>query len=263
MRSNLYFTAVFFLLPLLSRANSEPAHPEKSEKSPAKPSTEGARKLVDKMNCEALPQKSTADLWKMSDCYFKLGNAPKSTEILQQITRKNPKDLEAYFTTSWLLWNEGHARGGEEEKKKNEAALTELNRARVSNPTHWEVDREVGDFFLLRLKSPEKAYPEFLKARAHFDGDFSRGVPGAERGAKAAIEGRIARVAEALGNKGEAVEASCRALYFDPDDTSAEKRIETLGGSCVRKQVKDPTQTEAKPVTSETTTPKKSKPHAD
>ncbi len=226
-----------------------PAHPEPTQTS------SGAKKLMGKFDCESLPQKSTQELWKMSDCYFKLGNRSKVIEILKAITTQNPKDVSAYVSSAWLLWEEGHTRGGEEEKRKTEAALAEFTRARVANPTHWELDTELGDFYLLRLKSPEKAYPEFLKARAHFNGDFSHGVPPAEKGRKAAIEDRIARIAESLGNKGEAVEASCRALYFDPDDKSAEKRLESLGGSCLRKKVKDPNLEDAA-----TNSPEKSKP---
>jgi len=222
-------------------------HPKVSSKETPKteqPNTKAAQLFVNRVACEGLPQKTESEQWGMAECFFKIGVYSKAVEILREISRKNPKDLEAYFNASWMLWTDGHALGGEDEKKKNMEAVEELQRARISNPTHWEVDTELGDFYLLRLNLPQKAYTEYIKAREHYEGDYSRSVPKAENGRKAAIEDRIGRVAELLDNKGEAVEASCRALFFDPDDKAAENRINKIGGSCIRKKVKDPTKGE-------------------
>jgi tetratricopeptide (TPR) repeat protein len=196
--------------------------------------------FVEVAKCETLPQKENDDLWNLAECYFKISAPEKAAEILREITRKNPQDLEAYFTSSWLLWSRGRLLGGSEERKKTLEALEELQRARVANPTHWEADVELGDFYALRLDLPEKAYAEYLKARAHYEGDYSRNVPRADLGRRASIENRIARTAERLERRGEAVEASCRALFFDPDDPSAKTRLERLFGSCVKKGVEDP-----------------------
>ncbi|MBS1985026.1 MAG: hypothetical protein JST16_12725 [Bdellovibrionales bacterium] len=203
-----------------------------------------AQKLSDKVSCEKLPQKTDTDLWNLAECFYRIGVTDSTIQILRSISQKNPKDIEAFFTTSWLMWQEGRARGGAEEKKRSQEALAELLKSRLPNPTHWEVDTEIGDFYYLRMNAPEKAYPEYIKARQHYDGDYSRNVPRAENGRKAAIEDRVARAAEIMDRKGESVEASCRALFFDPDDSSALDRIKRLSGSCTSKEIKDPRKTE-------------------
>jgi len=231
------------LLSALAWASDTKHPPAKTEKPDAsklsQPKGESPN-FVEVAKCETLPQKINDDLWNLAECYFKINAADKAASVLREITRKNPQDLDAYFTASWLLWSRGRVLGGGEERKKTLEALEELQRARVANPTHWEVDTEIGDFYMLRLDLPEKAYAEYIKARSHYEGDYSRNVVRAELGRRASIEDRIARIAEKLDRRGEAVEASCRALFFDPDDRSAKTRLERLYGSCVKKGVQDP-----------------------
>jgi tetratricopeptide (TPR) repeat protein len=176
---------------------------------PAKPRSKAANELMEKVRCEQMPQKSEQDLWDRSQCYFQLGDHMSAAEGLREITKRNPRDLEAYFTSSWLLWSYGKISGGSEEEKATKNALDELQRARLANPFHWEVDVEIGDFYFLRLNQPEKAYVEYLNARKHYEGEPTKNVPKAENGRKAAIENRIARTAEKLDRRGEAIEASC------------------------------------------------------
>jgi tetratricopeptide (TPR) repeat protein len=202
--------------------------------------TERGDKLLRQAACENLPQKSTEDLWRVAECFRKEGDPKQAVASLREIVRKDPRDLEASFIAAWLLWEDGHRRGGREEQDKTREALEELKSARVNNPSHWLMDTELGDFYLLRLKAPELAFPEYIKARSHYDGDFARNVENASPGRKVSIENRIARTADMIGRKGESVEASCRALFFDPDDKEALARIERLSGSCERKGVKDP-----------------------
>jgi tetratricopeptide (TPR) repeat protein len=217
-------------------------HGAKSEdkKNESDASSEKGDKLLRQAACENLPQKTSEDLWKVAECFRKEGDPGQAIASLREITRKDPRDLEAAFITAWLLWEDGHRRGGREEQARTREALEELKQARVNNPSHWLMDTELGDFYLLRLKAPELAYPEYVKARSHYDGDFARNVEAASVGRKTAIENRIARTSEMIGRKGEAVEASCRAMFFDPDDKEALQRIERLSGSCERKGVKDP-----------------------
>lgn len=236
-----------------TKKGSEKEPETKTEgKAAAKPSAHGEAKKSEKLDpkkeksCDALPQETPEQKWAMADCHFKASANMQAVETLKRIRDQNPKDLEAYFHGSWLLWNEGHTMGGEKEKKFSLEALGELEKARLANSTHWQVDTEIGDYYLLRLNMPQKAYPEFLLARKHYDGDFARKVPKAENGRRAAIEDRIAQTAEMLDMKGAAVEASCRALFFDPDDKTAEARVKRLYGSCVRKGVKDPQKKEEK-----------------
>jgi tetratricopeptide (TPR) repeat protein len=212
------------------------------EKAPSeKPAGEAAAKsLQQKSSCELLPQKSSKDLWNVAQCYQEAGDPGQSVSSLRELVRKNPQELEAYFIAAWLLWDEGHKAGGSKEIDRSREAVEELQNARLANPTHWMVDVEMGDFFALRLKAPEKAIAEYQKARQHYDGDYARAVPAASPGRKTAIENRLARTSASLGRKGEAVEASCRALFFDPDDDEAKRRIEKLSGSCDRKKVEDP-----------------------
>jgi tetratricopeptide (TPR) repeat protein len=226
------FFALFFIAPW-AKASKSPSPKEKKSAS---------QLLKEKAKCESLPQKSVNDLWEVSDCYHNLGDSFKTVSILRKISERDPKQLEAYFTASWLLLKEGKATGGVEEKSKQAEALDELKRAKLSNPSHWEVYTELGDYYFLRTTPPsfDKALVEYLDARKYYGGDPIRGVPRAELGKRAAIEDRIARTAEKLGRKGEAVEASCRALFFDPDDSAAEKRVKALGGSCKKKGVKNP-----------------------
>ena len=254
-----------FALPLMAfngtkkMTQAQAAHPQgSSETKEEKPVSKLFEKVSEKESsketpskakpppgCEALPQKNSADLWKVAECFFKQGAQTKAVEVLREVSRKNPHDLDAYFTASWMLWTQGQNKGGETEKEGTAEALAELDRAQLANPTHWEVFTERGDFYFLRLNSPTKAYAEYIKARALYGGDYSRNVPKAENGRRAAIEDRIARTTEKLDRKGEAVEASCRALFFDPDDKGARERIERLFGSCTRKKVKDPRKSSA------------------
>ena len=203
-------------------------------------STEKGDKLLRQAACESLPQKTSEELWKVAECFRKEGDPGQAIASLREVTRKDPRDIEAAFVTAWLLFEDGHRRGGREEQNRTREALEELKQARVNNPSHWLMDTELGDFYLLRLKAPELAFPEYIKARSHYDGDFARNVEAASVGRKTSIENRIARTAEMIGRKGEAVEASCRAMFFDPDDKEALTRIERLAGSCERKGVKDP-----------------------
>lgn len=214
--------------------------------APKKPQPSEGESLLRQATCESLPQRTTEDLWAVSECFRKEGDSSQAIASLREIQRKSPQELEASFIVAWLIWEEGHKKGGSEEQKGVQEALNELKKARVNNPTHWLLDVEIGDFYFLRMKAPQLAYPEFLNARKHYDGDFARSVEKASPGRKAAIENRIARTVEVLGRPGEAVEASCRALFFDPDDKEALKRIETHSGSCERKDVKDPNQSQKK-----------------
>ncbi|MEO5668387.1 MAG: tetratricopeptide repeat protein [Bdellovibrionota bacterium] len=206
----------------------------------AESTAEKGDKLLKQAACENLPQKTSEELWKVAECFRRENESSQAVASLRAIVRKDPRDLEASFVAAWLLWEDGHHKGGREEQNKTREALEELKKARMNNPSHWMMDTELGDFYLLRLKAPELAMPEYLKARSHYDGDFARSVENASTGRKTSIENRIARTADMLGRKGEAVEASCRALFFDPDDKEALARIERLAGSCERKGIKDP-----------------------
>jgi tetratricopeptide (TPR) repeat protein len=214
--------------------------PENASKQPENSKNASGKAFLDKLNCEQLPQKTTKDLWNLAECYEKIGDYFRAVGSLREVSRRDPQDLESYFVSAWLLWREGRRQGGITESKKNSEALDELMKARLSNPTHWRVDAEIGDFFFLRLGNIPQSYAEYIKAREHYNGDYARSVPEASLGMKTSIENRIARATEILDRKGEAVEASCRALYFDPDDKDARKRIEKLAGSCTRKGVLDP-----------------------
>jgi len=214
-----------------------------NEKTPNTPAgTSESEKLLRKAACESLPQRNSEDLWKIAECFRKEGDVRQAVASLREIVRKDPQDIEASFIAAWLIWEEGHKNGGRDEQRATKEALQELKRSRVNNPSHWLMDTEIGDFYYLRMRAPQLAYPEYLKARNHYDGDFARNVDKASSGRKASIENRIARSAEGLGRPGEAVEASCRALFFDPDDKEALQRIKKHSGSCDKKGVKDPRQ---------------------
>jgi len=231
---------VFRFSALLTLLLSAPLHAD-SKKEP-KDSKE-AESFKKQLGCEKLPQGNVSERMKLANCYYKMDADTKAIEVLREVTRKNPQQLDAYFLSSWLLWRMGMRSGGEVEEAKSLEALGELEKARLSNPTSWVVDREVGDFYFLRLNKAPKARVEYMKARENYDGDFSHGVPKASRGEKAAIEDRIGRVSEILEIKGEALEASCRSLFFDPDNSVAEARIKRLG-NCLRKGVKNPNKDE-------------------
>jgi tetratricopeptide (TPR) repeat protein len=222
-----------------SLANDKKLEPKK-ENAASESAASESEKLLRKAACENLPQRSSEDLWRVAECFRNENDIRQAVASLREITRKDPKDIEAAFIAAWLIWEEGHKKGGREEQSAIKEALDELKKSRINNPTHWLIDTEIGDFYFLRMQAPHLAYPEYLKARSHYDGDFARNVDKASVGRKASIENRIARSAEAIGRKGEAVEASCRALFFDPDDKEALERIEKLSGSCERKAVSDP-----------------------
>lgn len=224
--------SVFFLLSAAVANDHPPAA------APAAPSKTTTPKRSG--HCEDMAQRNAADFWNLSQCYYQGGNFAKAVQILKSIYRENPKEVDAIFVASWLLWSDGHSVGGELEEIRTKEALEELTRLKEAQPKDWRVRVELGDYYFLRLNKAVEAYAEYNEARRIYDGDYSRSVPAAESGRKASIENRIARTAEVLGRKGEAVEASCRALFFDPDDKSAQKRIEKAHGSCNRKEVADP-----------------------
>lgn len=190
--------------------------------------------------CEQLPQLTTSDLWNVADCHYQKRNYEKTIDVLREVRRRNSHELDAFFTAAWLLWKVGSSRGGADETRMTAEALKELQDASLQHPTNWKVFTEIGDFYFLRLNQPDKAYAQYLNARKYYKGDYARKSAEAPQGLKAAIEARIGRTAEKLGRKGEAVEASCRALFLDPDDKGSEERVERLFGSCDRKKVKDP-----------------------
>lgn len=236
LRSSLCRLLTLTTLLLFSQGSQAAKDPAPADQN----ASSKGQQILGQAQCEKLPQITTDDLWKIAECYQEQANIDQAVASLREIVRKDSKNLEASFVMAWLTWEQGRAIGGRSEKKKLQEALGHLTRARKNNPTHWLLDVEIGDFYFLRLKKPELAYPEYLKARSNYDGDFSRDVEAASKGRKTSIENRIARTALILGRKGEAVEASCRALYFDPDDAEAKLRIENLSGSCARKAVKDP-----------------------
>jgi tetratricopeptide (TPR) repeat protein len=220
------------LAPLAQASDSHSAKTEKPKEA-AKP------------QCTDLPQRSQKELWAVAECFYKASKNQQAIKVLRGVTTKDPKDLEAYYILSWLLWNEAQTQPLDIERELKEAALAELSQAVKVMPYHWGPWIERGDFYALNLRQIDKAYADYLKGRALYAGDADRGIPGASAGRKASIENRIARTCEQIERKGEAVEASCRALFFDPDDKDAQARIKRLGGSCVRKGVADPRATKA------------------
>jgi len=225
-----------------AKAENAEAHATPLEKSEKKPHIS----TLERPGCELMPQKKASDLWEVAECYFKMGLSLKAGDVLKEIAKKDPRDLDAFFTASWMLWNESLSKQGDLEKHFQDQSLEMLNQAVDHNPTDWQVYVERGDHFYLRLNDVTKAYAEYIKAQSLYQGDFSRKILPAEVGRKASIEARIARTTEKLGRKGESVEASCRALYFDPDDKGSKDRIERLHGSCTRKKVADPRKEENK-----------------
>ncbi len=195
---------------------------------------------LEKPGCEMMPQKTTDQLWDLAECYYRAARIEKASDVLTELTKRDPRNVDAFFLGSWLIWSQSQSKTGDLEKKLQNEALEILDRAVELNSTHWETYVERGDFYFLRLNNITKAYAEYTKARSLMDGDFARKVRPADVGRKASIEARIARTAEKLDRKGESVEASCRALFFDPDDQGSKDRIERLFGSCTRKKVMDP-----------------------
>ncbi len=216
------------------------------EKTPSKEESKGSTRsknfndFLKHSTCESMPQKTIEHLWKQAECYYNSKTYQQAVDVLRIMSRRDPKNIDAHVLASWILWKDGELSGGALSQKRNTEALEELNKARAANPSHWEVDVEIGDFHYLRLHKPENGYQEYLRARNHYDGDPTRGVMAATPGRKGSIETRIAMAAKDLGRKGEAIEAACRALFFDPDDIAAQDIIKKLYGSCVKKEVKDP-----------------------
>lgn len=186
-------------------------------------------------DCKSLPQNDVSALWERTDCYHKNGNHQQAIRSLKEIIRRDPKDLDAYFVARWMLWNESKLHLAPKNKQLLRDAKKIMKLAKEQNERHWMVEYEWGDYYFLRLNEPTKAIVHYLKARELYNGDKADGVQEASKGKKAAIENRIARTAELLNRPGDAVLASCRALYFDPDDKSAKTRLKELGGNCLRK----------------------------
>jgi tetratricopeptide (TPR) repeat protein len=194
-------------------------------------------------DCQNLKSKQENDYWKTMTCYFQQNEFEKAAQTGELLLSKHPNNLQAYTLTSWFYWKTSNKLSGSQESDLIEKALQLLNQMVAQFPQSWQAYVERSDYYYLRLKRLDLAYADLIKARDlyHLAEAESRSQE-ATVGQKASIENRIARISENLGRTGEAVEASCRALYFDPDDPSALDRIKRLAGSCLRKKVQDPRQ---------------------
>lgn len=191
--------------------------------------------LENRLACEKLPEEKRPELKKKANCFFKAKLYEQSVLYLRKITTLFPRDVEAYALTSFALWTQANDSSGDEKDSLIEKAKEELNRASVLNPSHWKVFMEIGDFYYLRLNSPERSIKHYIRAQELYEGDKAQNVPPASSGQKAAIENRIARNNEELVRLGEAVSSSCLALQWDPDNKEAQDRLTKLAGSCKRK----------------------------
>ena len=191
--------------------------------------------LETRLVCEKLPEEKRDELKKKANCFFKAKLYEKSAHYLRKITTLFPRDVEAFALTSFALWTQAIESAGEEKDSLIEKAKEELNRASVLNPNHWKVFMELGDFYYLRLNSPERSIKHYQRAQELYEGDKAQNVAPASTGQKAAIENRLARNNKDLDRLGEAVSSSCLALQWDPDNKEAQDRLTELAGSCKRK----------------------------
>ncbi len=172
---------------------------------------------------------SIEEHWKIARDHFEKRAYLEGAEQLQLLVNDHPTHWEARPIGAWFFWEASKRLAGHErsvlEKRAEAFILTGL----VGNERSWFYNRELGDFYRLRAGSNAKAYPYYKQAVDNFES--------ASKVQKAALLDRLARSAEELGRKGDAVTASCRALEFDPDDKMAKARLNNLTGNCKRKGI--------------------------
>lgn len=169
--------------------------------------------------------------WQTAKKYFEAKEYLEAAKSLEKLLSDHPSHWEARPMGAWFYWEASKKSTGSErstlEKKAEHIILEGLKNP--SEQESWLYHRELGDFYKLRKNDAIRAYPYYKKSTELFSKASST--------QKASVYDRLARTAEELGRKGEAVEASCRALELDPKDKMALARIKKLSGDCKRKNI--------------------------
>lgn len=174
--------------------------------------------------------KSTVEQhWAIARDHFEKREYLAGAEQLQKLVEDHPSHFEARPIGAWFFWEASKHLAGHERSAMEKKAESFILGGFKANETSWFYNRELGDFYRLRVGSNPKAYPYYKQAVDNFGT--------ATKIQKAALLDRLARSSEELGRKGDAVTASCRALELDPEDKMAKGRIKNLAGNCKRKGI--------------------------
>ena len=159
-----------FMLYLLSHngaeAQKKSAQPtgkqSKTKKAPPSLSTTGAKPQKTKPRVEAGQQEladavlgaSLSVLWKAHDDHFDEGEYNHAVNLCRIIVQGDPKNVEAFANSAYLLWS----------MERGEEALTFLKQGEDANPDNFYMHDELGQFYWIKLKDPKTAIPYFEKA---------------------------------------------------------------------------------------------------
>lgn len=169
--------------------------------------------------------------WQTARSQYDSHQYQAAAETLEKLLKEYPDHWQARPIGAWFYWEASKNNAGQDrvalEKKAENMILDGLKDS--ANLKSWVYEREVGDFYRLRVGSTTKAYPYYQKSVEYFES--------ANQVQKAALLDRLARSSEELGRKGDAVTASCKALELDPEDKMAKNRIKNLAGNCTRKGI--------------------------
>ena len=175
------------------------------------------------------PAKSVVAYWATAKEHLAKREYLEAANELERLVADHPSESDPRPIGAWFFWEASKRLTGGERSKLEKKAEAFILAGHAGNETSWFYNRELGDFYRLRVGSTTKSHDYYQKAVEHF--------ASASNVQKAALLDRVARSSEELGRKGDAVLASCRALEFDAEDKMAKNRIQALSGNCTRKGV--------------------------
>ncbi|HVJ63878.1 MAG TPA: hypothetical protein VM901_01345 [Bdellovibrionota bacterium] len=213
-RSARFFLVIFSLFASGAMATAPKKAPQVTASNPAAVKT---------------PAKSVVAYWANAKEHLAKREYLEAASELERLVTDHPSESDARPIGAWFYWEASKRLTGAERSKLEKKAEAFILAGHAGNETSWFYNRELGDFYRLRVGSTTKSHDYYQKAVEHF--------ASASKVQKAALLDRVARSAEELGRKGDAVLASCRALEFDAEDKMAKNRILALSGNCTRKGV--------------------------
>lgn len=182
--------------------------------------------------CTLTAQANTIEQhWEVAKSLYESREYSQAGDAVAKLLAEHPQHWDARPIGAWFYWEASKRANGSDRtnlEKKAEAMILEGLRT-PELTTSWVYQREIGDFYRLRQASNVKAYPYYKNSVEHF--------ASASPIQQASLLDRLARSAEELGRKGEAVKASCQALELDPSDHMAKNRLKKLAGNCERKGI--------------------------
>lgn len=130
-----------------SFSNKTPAHAAKAPVSSQR--TASQEELVDAVLGDALNQ-----MWVQADAHGHQGEYNHFINLSRIVVQGDPHNMEAFSTSSYLLWSTG----------RNEEAEAFLKDGIAANPSSFYMYDEMGLYWFIERKNPIAAIPYYEKA---------------------------------------------------------------------------------------------------